>query len=79
VIANSVDWLENWNFKSRLIVGSIRSAGDFISAALAGAHIITVPPQYLDKIADHKYTRSTVKDFIADAQSALKMMDKPKS
>ena len=79
VIANAVDWLENWDFKSRLIVASIRSAGDVISAALAGAHIITVPPQYLDKIADHKYTRSTVKDFIADAQSALKMMDKPKS
>jgi len=31
------------DFKSELIVGSIRSAGDVISAALAGAHIITVP------------------------------------
>jgi transaldolase len=79
VIANSVAWLDDWDFKSELIVGSIRSAGDVISAALAGAHIITVPPQYLDKIADHKYTRVTVKEFIADAQSALKMMDKPKS
>ena len=54
VIANSVAWLDDWDFKSELIVGSIRSAGDVISAALAGAHIITVPPQYLDKIADHK-------------------------
>ena len=79
VIAESVEWLERWEYKSELIVGSIRSAGDVISAALAGAHIITVPPQYLDKMADHKYTRSTVKDFIADAQSALKMMEKPKA
>ena len=78
VIAETVEWLEHWDFKSELIVGSIRSVGDVISAALAGAHIITVPPQYLDKMADHKYTRATVKDFIADAQSALKMMDKSK-
>ena len=79
VISETVEWLERWDYKSELIVGSIRSAGDVISAALAGAHIITVPPQYLDKMADHKYTRSTVKDFIADAQSALKMMEKPKA
>jgi transaldolase len=78
VIAETVEWLEHWNFRSELIVASIHSAGDVINAALAGAHIITVPPQYLDKMADHKYTRSTVKDFIADAQSALKLMDKAK-
>jgi len=44
---------------------------------LAGAHIVTVPPQFLDKMADHKYTRDTVKGFIKDAQSALKMMNNP--
>jgi transaldolase len=76
VIADTVEWLESWDFKSRLIIGSIRSVGDVINAALAGAHIITVPPQQLDKMADHKYSRETVKQFIADAQSALKMMGK---
>ena len=44
VIAETVEWLEHWEFKSKLIVGSIRSVGDVINAALAGAHIITVPP-----------------------------------
>jgi transaldolase len=78
VIANSVAWLERWDYKSELIVGSIRSVGDFINAALAGAHIITVPPQYLVKMSDHKYTRETVKEFIADAQNALKSMGKTK-
>ena len=79
VIADTVEWLESWDFKSRLIIGSIRSVGDVINAALAGAHIITVPPQQLDKMADHKYSRETVKQFIADAQSALKMMGKTKT
>jgi len=76
VIKNSVDWLERWKFKSKIIVGSIRSNGDIFTAAMAGAHIITIPPQFLDKMADHKYTRETVRQFVADAQKALAMMEK---
>ena len=79
VIAETVQWLERWGYSSELIVGSIRSVGDVINAALAGAHIITVPPQYLLKMSDHKYTRATVKEFITDAQNALKMMGKAKT
>ncbi|MFC2067140.1 transaldolase family protein [Chloroflexota bacterium] len=74
VIRNSVDWLERWNFKSKIIIGSIRSVGDILVAAMAGAHIITIPPQFLSKMADHKYTRETVKQFVNDAQKALEMM-----
>ncbi len=77
-IANSAEWLEHWDYKSELIVGSIRSVGDVINAALAGANIITVPPQYLAKMADHKYSRDTVKDFIADAKKTMEMIDKSK-
>jgi transaldolase len=78
VIEESVQWLEHWDYNSELIVGSIRSVGDVINAALAGAHIITVPPQYLVKMADHKYSRDTVKVFIADVQKTLKMAEKSK-
>ncbi len=74
VIRNSVEWLERWKYKSRIIVGSIRSVGDVLSAAIAGAHIITIPPQFLGKMADHQYSRETVKQFIDDAQKALEMM-----
>lgn len=76
VIGNSVDWLEHWEYKSKIIVGSIRSVGDVLSAAIAGAHIITIPPQFLGKMADHKYTRETVRQFITDAQKAMEMMGK---
>ena len=79
VIVESVEWLEHWEYKSQLIVGSIRSVGDILNAAAAGAHIITVPPQYLSKMADHKYTRETVKEFIADSKSALKIMGQGKT
>ena len=76
VIRNSVDWLERWKYKSKIIVGSIRGVIDIQQAAVAGAHIITIPPQFLTKMADHKYTRETVRQFITDAQKALEMMGK---
>jgi transaldolase len=76
VVRMAVDWLERWKYKSKIIVGSIRSVGDILSAAIAGAHIITIPPQFLTKMVDHKYTRDTVRQFVNDAQKALEMMEK---
>ncbi len=76
LIATAVDWLERWNYKSKIIVGSIRSVGDVLAAAMAGAHVITIPPQFLGKMVDHKYSRDIVRQFTIDAQKALEMMEK---
>jgi transaldolase len=76
LIKDAVDWLERWKYKSEIIVGSIRGAIDIQQAAVAGAHIITIPPQFLNRMADHKYTRATVEQFITDAKKALEMMEK---
>ena len=59
---------------SALQVGSIREAINIQDAALAGAHIITIPPQFLSKMADHKYSRDTVRQFVSDAREALGKM-----
>jgi len=74
VIRNSVEWLGHWKYESRIIVGSIRSVADIIQAAIAGAHIITIPPQFLTQMVDHKYTRDTVRQFVTDAKKALELM-----
>jgi len=74
VIRNVRTWLTEWDNPSRIIVGSIRTVMDIQSAALAGAHIITIPPQFLPKMVDHKYTRETVKQFNEDAARALKQI-----
>ena len=74
VIRLAVEWLERWRYKSRVVVGSIRSVGDVLSAVVAGAHIVTIPPQFLYKMADHKYSRETVKQFLDDANEALRLM-----
>lgn len=74
IINQSVEWLQHWDFKSKIIVGSIRATADVLQAALAGAHIITIPPQFLGKMADHKYARETVRQFVSDAQKAIEKM-----
>ena len=68
IIGQSVDWLGHWEYKSKIIVGSIRSVAEVLSVAMAGVHIITIPPQFLLQMVDHKYTRATVAQFIDDAR-----------
>jgi len=77
LIRESVGWIERWGYKTRIIVGSIRGVIDIQNAALAGAHIITVPPKFLSKMIDHKYTRATVHDFVEDAKRILLSSQKP--
>src|SRR6267378_5741809 len=78
VIHNVRRWLDDWSFSARIIVGSIRTVMDIQNAALAGAHIITVPPQFLPKMIDHKYSRETVRQFVEDAEKTLAQMSKAK-
>jgi len=71
VIRRIRTWLDDWHYASRIIVGSIRSVHDVTSAAAAGAHIVTVPPEFLSKMIDHRYGRETVRQFVADAHQAV--------
>jgi transaldolase len=79
VIHNVRQWLEAWEYPSRIIVGSIRTVMDVQSAALAGAHIVTIPPQFLTKMVDHKYTRETVRQFVQDAEKTLNLIHEAKT
>jgi transaldolase len=73
-IRNVRSWLDDWDLPSHIIVGSIRTVMDIQTAALAGAHIITIPPQFLPKMVDHRYTRETVRQFVRDAEKTLQEM-----
>jgi transaldolase len=78
VIRNVRRWLDDWSFSARIIVGSIRTVMDIQNAALAGAHIVTIPPQFLPKMVDHRYTRETVRQFMQDAEKTIEEMSKAK-
>jgi len=74
IIRNVRSWLDAWGYTAKIIVGSIRTVMDIQSAALAGAHIITIPPQFLPKMIDHKYSRETVRQFNQDAAKAAQQV-----
>ncbi len=67
-------WLREWGYPAKVLVGSIRAVIDVQNAAIAGAQIVTIPPQFLPKMVDHKYSRETVRQFNQDAEEALKQI-----
>jgi transaldolase len=64
-------WLSAWRMPTQVIVGSVRSPRDFLACAQAGAHAITVPASVLDKLIDHRYSRTTAAQFTSDGQEAF--------
>ncbi len=74
VIRMTRTWLDDWGFKSKIIIGSVREVMNIQEAASAGAHILTIPPQFMTRLADHKYTRFTVSEFVRDGQKALEQL-----
>src|SRR5438105_11739211 len=70
VIRNTAAWLKTLNVSAKIIVGSIRETVNVQDSALAGAHVVTVPPKFLWQMIDHKYSRFTVAQFLADGLSA---------
>jgi len=57
-----------------VVIGSIRSVGDVLNTVMDGAHVVTIPPPFLSKMSDHKYTQETVRQFLDDAEKALRLM-----
>ena len=78
-IRNVRHWLDDWGLSARIIVGSIRTVMDIQNAALAGTHIVTVPPQFLPKMVDHRYSRETVRQFVQDAGKTMTRMAKARA
>jgi transaldolase len=66
-------WLELWKNPAKIIVGSVRGAYDVQRAALAGAHVVTVPPALLAKFAHHHYSRATAAEFLENARRSAEL------
>jgi transaldolase len=57
--------------KTNIIVGSIRSTRDVTDAIMAGADIVTVPPQFLAPLCDHPKTDEVISQFLRDAKQPI--------
>jgi transaldolase len=66
VVGDVRQLLDRVGSSSEIIVGSIRHMMDVNEAALAGAHIVTVPPQFFPKMCQHPKTDEAVAQFVGD-------------
>jgi len=60
--------LDNFNLKSKIIVGSTREVLNIIEWLDAGAHIVTAAPSLLEGMIIHPYSKETVQMFLNDAK-----------
>jgi transaldolase len=63
VTRESRSLLDKMGTETRIIVGSIRKPEDVNEAAIAGAHIVTIPYKILIQMPHHPKTEETIKEF----------------
>jgi transaldolase len=63
VVRESRMMLDRGNFETKIIAGSIRKPEDVVEAAVAGAHIITIPYKILVQMPYHPKTVETIEEF----------------
>lgn len=57
---------KNYDFKTEIIVASIRSPLHVAEAALAGAHIATIPFKVIEQLVKHPLTKIGIEKFLSD-------------
>jgi transaldolase len=62
---------------SEIIVGSIRHICDINEAFMAGADIVTVPPQFFRQMVSHPKTDEAVNQFLNDFKKWNAPVDEP--
>jgi transaldolase len=69
-VAQSVSMVENYGYKSEILVASIRHPMHVVEALNAGAHIATMPFKVLDQLFAHPLTDIGLERFLADFNKA---------
>jgi transaldolase len=68
VIREIVAIFEAFDVNTEVLAASIRNPRDVTEAALAGAHIATIPPAVLFQMVQHPLTDKGIEIFLRDAQ-----------
>ena len=66
VIQEIVEIYKNYNFKTEIIVASVRNLDHVKESGLLGAHIATIPPKIIDEMFKHELTDKGIKKFLED-------------
>lgn len=66
LIAEIKQIFSNYNFKTQILVASVRHPMHVVEAAKIGADVVTLPPDVLGKMLKHPLTDNGLKAFLAD-------------
>lgn len=66
LVQDIVTIFDNYDFKTEVIVASVRSPMHVIDAALMGAHIATIPLKVIEQLLKHPLTDIGIDKFLAD-------------
>ena len=65
------------DFKTEVLVASVRSPIHIVKAALIGAHVATIPPNVIRQLYNHPLTDKGIATFVADwAKTGQKILPK---
>jgi transaldolase len=66
LVAQIITVYDNYGFDTEVIVASIRNPLHVVEAALAGAHIATIPFNVIEQLIKHPLTENGIQKFLAD-------------
>ena len=72
LIAEIVEIYKNYDFKTEVLVASVRSPRQVAEAAMLGADICTVPAKIYEQLVRHPLTDQGLEKFLADWKKAKK-------
>lgn len=71
LVNDIVQIFKNYDFKTEVIVASVRSLKHVEAAAKAGAHIATIPPKVYEEMWKHSLTDKGIEMFNSDYKKSL--------
>ena len=71
LVRNIIQIYDNYQFKTQVLAASLRSPTHIVEAALAGAHIGTMPFKVLDMLFNHPLTDKGLDQFLKDYNKAF--------
>ncbi len=72
LVADMLQIYENYDFKTEIIVASIRNPMHVVDAAMMGAHVATIPYAVIAQLAKHPLTDIGLEKFLKDWEKVPK-------
>ncbi len=72
LVVQILDIFENYNFRTEVIVASIRNPIHVLESALMGAHVATIPFKVLEQLSKHPLTDIGIDRFLKDWEKVPK-------